>query len=1248
MRFPRIAVVLLLATWPGVAYCTGFAVYNGNDSGAGSLRQAILDANANPGPDTISWFTSMTLKLKSPLPMVTEATTVGFYFESGLLTIDGSGLGANADGIVAASDNVAINGVALLGFGGNGIVFRGGKGSSVAEAWIGVDEKGKVHSNGGDGILIDGASNVSIGEGPPVLIFGNGRHGIEVRGGSGLKMVAAWVGLNNGDGLRISGGASGARVLNTSSFAANGGHGIEIEDAADVTVQDVRIGSIRFDDGQIFTGANAGSALTVTRVAKATITNPLLTIAGGGGIQIEDSTGVALTSISLTSAKGIGLSMIRSGVTAASLVIDQSGDDGLRISGGSLSLTNATITSSRGDGVRVSDGGTLTVASRLTVSLNRGDGVALLGANGCVVPDAIITGNGGIGALMDNAANNTISTATLRDNAGGPVVIRGAAATGNRVEQCQLDVTATSFGNHYGAAAVLITGGASGNTIAKNAVGTLDGPDIAVQSGERNRLTANTLYPSAGLPIDLGSDANRRQRAPLLARFDGTSVTGVIDGAPGAYDLDVYTHSSGFNLADLWVPLETIHVTTDAAGHFAAPLTFTPQSVSSRLVAATVTDAAGNTSELSAPRGLERPLVQLLEFHGPSYVRPSSVAAVRVLRSGGDLDTRVTVDYATRDDTAQAGLDYTATAGTLTFEKGESVKTFNVPVSDRACLQRFVGCDFYVGLSHFTGAVALYPTTRLTILSGLPPLIVDRVDHPEGDEAGVAMFNLFLAYASSQPMRVDYHTANGTAIAGEDFIAKSGVLTIPGGEPFASIAVPVIGDRKAEPDETFNLVIDKIDGEPSGLTTTATLRNDDGVPVITASGTGAVHFQRSGGNGSPTRVAYEVVALTPAGEILANRDVAVIAGESFDPSIGGPGGKTDVRFTDVVNGVLLQDHLTVNTQAQSPFLVTPSSVTEGDDGVRTVPVSLVLVEPRPNAFDLDYSVKSVSTATAGTDFDLPSGRFHFEPGEQVKTIPLQVHGDRTAEANETIEVELKYELGGFGTPFSSSSILTIRILNDDGPLVTVSADPTRVLDSARCVSIDSLTPLPDGAHLVARDSQRNSRTLDLQIEKGGNHVRGCLQPDDSSAVYIDFDAPEFVRIDRNRLFVPGPPAVETAVRVINTAVEEPVSGLRQARFDVTLSAATSLPVDLSLTTIDGTAVAGSDYVPQTFHLQFAAGETRKTVYVPVIGDGVTEGTEWFFLAQTLDANPSFVTPGAAIIYDPGQAPPAPDRRRAGR
>ena len=53
--------------------------------------------------------------------------------------------------------------------------------------------------------------------------------------------------------------------------------------------------------------------------------------------------------------------------------------------------------------------------------------------------------------------------------------------------------------------------------------------------------------------------------------------------------------------------------------------------------------------------------------------------AVTLERAAGGA---VTVDYATSDGTAQAGVDYTATSGTLTFDAGDTEKTVEVPVLD--------------------------------------------------------------------------------------------------------------------------------------------------------------------------------------------------------------------------------------------------------------------------------------------------------------------------------------------------------------------------------------------------------------------------------------------------------------------------------------------------------------------------------------------------------------------------------------
>jgi len=1260
----RFLLYVILAAWPGVAFCTGYAVSNGNDSGAGSLRQAILDANKNPGSDTISWFIPITVDLKSPLPPMTDSGFFGFFGESRLLRLDGSKLGAGVDGIVANADNVFINGVVVLGFSGNGIVLRG-KGDSVDEAWIGIDETATIKGNGGDGILIDGASNVHIGDGLFVEIFGNGRHGIEVRGGSGTKIGNVHDALNKGDGLLIGGGAKGTELikgpfLTSGEFVANGGYGIEIDDAADTIIQDVRIGTVFGNGTGIITAPNAAGGITIARATNATISFPT-TPTVFASMPITDSTGVTLSKFAIRAAKGAGISAIRSGVALKTMTVDQSGEEGIRIAGGSLAMNDVTVTTSHGDGVRVSDGATLNLVAS-TITRNGGHGIALIaGGSGSKITSATVTGNGGIGLLLDETGGSVTVTSTIRDDAGGAVVIRGAASAGNRLESSAIDVVdADTFGTHYGKAPVLITGGAGGNTIALNSVGGLDGPDIAVESGEKNRITGNTLYPSAGLPIDLGADGatpndpgdsdggpNRRQNAPLLASFDGTKVTGAIDAPPGTYDLDFYTHTTPSSLADLWSPAGVVRVTTDAAGHFACSLPVAPQSEPVALIAATAADADGNTSELSAPVAATPPATPAVAIRGMPFVRPASVAALEIVRSG-DLDAPLAVSYRTVDRTAKAGLDYTAASGVVTFAKGEAAKVVTIPVSDRACQNLFFQCTFDFTLTSSTPAVPILPSLLSLIVTRDEPLInVVRADQPEGDEPSAAAFLIRRLYASDQPLTLGYHTENGSAVAGDDYIAKSGTLTIAPLERFKYVAIPVIGDRKPEADETFTLVIDRIDGQTLSLpfSVTATLRNDDGVPVVSAGGGPArVVLQRTGGNGTPTSVAWELVGLTPLGEIVEVRDVTQVGDAGAVIGAEGFGGPHEIRFTDVLNGVLLQDHLSGSTTTHDPFLILPSPVVEGDDEVRSVPINVMVIEPRSNAIELDYSVTSNSTATAGVDFDLPPGHLHFEPGERMKTITLKLHGDRAAEANETIALDFRFSVDGVT---HSNTVETIVIANDDGPLVIVGADPLRVGAGKRCVTIDSLMPLPDGAHVVATDSQRSNRTIDLHIDRGGSHARGCLDADPDADVSVDFSAPDFVRIDRNHLFIPGPSTRAGRIRVINTIVEEPLSGLGQARFDVTLPAASAAWTFVTLTTVDGTAVAGVDYVPQTFNLQFAPGETRKSVDVPVIGDAVAEGVEWFFLQQVNDAPPFLPAPapGAAIIYDAGKAPPAPKRRR---
>ncbi len=103
-----------------------FVVSNTNDSGAGSLRQAILDSNANAGKDSIVFSLSgsgpFTIAVASELPVISDAvqidaTTVAGYAGSPLIVLNGSGAGASADGLRITADNTLVSGFSIINFG---------------------------------------------------------------------------------------------------------------------------------------------------------------------------------------------------------------------------------------------------------------------------------------------------------------------------------------------------------------------------------------------------------------------------------------------------------------------------------------------------------------------------------------------------------------------------------------------------------------------------------------------------------------------------------------------------------------------------------------------------------------------------------------------------------------------------------------------------------------------------------------------------------------------------------------------------------------------------------------------------------------------------------------------------------------------------------------------------------------------------------------------------------------------------
>jgi hypothetical protein len=162
------------------------------------------------------------------------------------------------------------------------------------------------------------------------------------------------------------------------------------------------------------------------------------------------------------------------------------------------------------------------------------------------------------------------------------------------------------------------------------------------------------------------------------------------------------------------------------------------------------------------------------------------------------LKKPVMVNYGTSNGTAVAGSDYTAVSGSLTFAKGETVKTISVSVIGDQLPEP--NETFTVRLSNPKGAEIADGLGIVTIVDSPPRLSVSA---PAEDEGGVMTVTVSLSAPLSTAFTVNFSTVDGTAIAGEDYVATSGTLTFAPGETTKTFTVQILADGLAEDDEGF-------------------------------------------------------------------------------------------------------------------------------------------------------------------------------------------------------------------------------------------------------------------------------------------------------------------------------------------------------------------------------------------------------------------------------------------------------------
>ncbi|MCI0681621.1 MAG: SBBP repeat-containing protein, partial [Gemmataceae bacterium] len=537
------------------------------NDGVLTLREAIENANANPGLDTISFNIPgggvRTISPTSALPTITDAVTIDGYSQPGasantlavgndavvLIELSGTSAGAGVSGLTIDSAGSTIKGLVVNRFGGDGIRLTGpgATGNVIEGNFIGTDAGGAADlGNTGNGVLIQsGAASNRIGtNGDGVNDFAerNVISGNASGGNANVNIIGAGTDNNtvagNYVGLNAAGtaGIAGARGIRIAIGAASNTIGTDgSNDAFNANERNIVSGNgaiAIFVAGGSNDNVIAGNWIGLNAAGTASIGN------SGEGVNVSSS---ARTRIG-TNADGVA------DAAEANVIVGSGGVGGILLEGlatqqtviagnmigtnpaGTLALPN-TYGITLGNSANNNTIGGTSAAERNVISGNSGAGIWVVQQTFPAAPDNIIQGNFigtdgtgtldlgnlGDGILIENNPNTTIGGAVagtgnvISGNDGDGIRITGSGSTGNLIQ-----------GNYIGTnAAGTAALGNSGEGVDVDAAGNTIGGSAA---GAGNVIASNQ-GPDGGVLVHGSADGTIVQGNSIGTSKDGLLLT---------------------------------------------------------------------------------------------------------------------------------------------------------------------------------------------------------------------------------------------------------------------------------------------------------------------------------------------------------------------------------------------------------------------------------------------------------------------------------------------------------------------------------------------------------------------------------------------------------------------------------------------------------------------------------------------------------------------------------------------------
>ncbi|HEY9404964.1 MAG TPA: Calx-beta domain-containing protein [Pyrinomonadaceae bacterium] len=428
----------------------------------------------------------------------------------------------------------------------------------------------------------------------------------------------------------------------------------------------------------------------------------------------------------------------------------------------------------------------------------------------------------------------------------------------------------------------------------------------------------------------------------------------------------------------------------------------------------------------------------------------------------------VSLNYATADNTANAGSDYVAASGTLTFQPGEFEKTIPLQINGDTAVEPDE--QFLINFSNPVNLTFFGASSFVTIKDddrSFIQFIAPNFTANEGD--GHALITVARTGSLAGAFTVNYTTGGGTATPGSDYTTTSGTLSFAPGEATKTFTVSLFDDNVYEgaTRETIGLTLSGQSGDVvlgSQKTATLTIQDSKGRPTI-APVSMAVPEGDSGTTNAQfvvrlSHLSVETISVnyaTDDGTANVNSDYVAASGTlTFQPGElektiplqikGDTADEGDERFSinfsNLVNASLtIGSNLVTIVDDDHSFIqfATPSfTASEGDgratitvtrSGATTAPATVnYLTLDDSRAIRCDDNSASGGAAFARCDYATTFDTLLFAPGETTKTFTIPLVDDGHVEPGEFVNLSLTSALGA---PLGAQSSAVLSITDND-------------------------------------------------------------------------------------------------------------------------------------------------------------------------------------------------------------------------